>query len=150
MKDSQNAVWTPRESNEKSQTSQPTSQGNSSNHGLTRPTVRGKFLYCRDQKLWVRGITYGTFRPDEWGNEFHDPVRVKRDFALMSEAGMNALRTYTVAPRWFLDLAYDHGLYVMVGLTWAHHIAFFDDRQHLLASLSRLVDDRRCVLVHHT
>ena len=49
MKDSQNAVWTPRESNEKSQTSQPTSQGSFSNHGLTRPTVRGKFLYCRDE-----------------------------------------------------------------------------------------------------
>ena len=148
MKDSQNAVWTPRESNEKSQTSQPTSQGNSSNHGLTRPTVRGKFLYCRDQKLWVRGITYGTFRPDEWGNEFHDPVRVKRDFALMSEAGMNALRTYTVPPRWFLDLAYDHGLYVMVGLPWEQHIAFLDDRQHRLAIRKRVSDGVRLCSGH--
>ena len=37
---------------------------------LTRPQVRGKFFYVGDEKLWIRGVTYGTFRPDESGNEF--------------------------------------------------------------------------------
>ena len=35
-----------------------------------RPQVRGKFLYLGEQKLWIRGVTYGTFRPDAAGNEF--------------------------------------------------------------------------------
>ena len=46
----------------------------------------------------------------------------------MRAAGINAIRTYTVPPRWFLDLAQQHGLYVMVGLPWEQHVAFLDER----------------------
>src|SRR5437870_3956189 len=28
-----------------------------------RPEVRGKFLYVGGEKLWIRGVTYGTFKP---------------------------------------------------------------------------------------
>ena len=39
-------------------------------HGeLQRPHVRGKFLYVGNEKFWVRGVTYGTFRPDGAGSE---------------------------------------------------------------------------------
>ena len=33
-----------------------------------RPRVGGKFLFVGDQKLYVRGVTYGAFRPDADGN----------------------------------------------------------------------------------
>ena len=91
-----------------------------------RPHVAGKFLYAGDEKLYVRGVTYGTFRPGPDGRERHDPAQVKRDFARMREAGVNAVRTYTVPPPWFLDAAHAHGLYVMVGLPWEQHVAFLD------------------------
>ena len=29
-----------------------------------RPEVRGKFIFVGEEKLYVRGVTYGTFRPD--------------------------------------------------------------------------------------
>ncbi|PYS55019.1 MAG: hypothetical protein DMG13_05790, partial [Acidobacteria bacterium] len=58
----------------------PAPHQSSLGYGLERPVVRGKFLYCGDRKLWVRGISYGTFRPDEHGSEFHDPERIERDF----------------------------------------------------------------------
>jgi GT2 family glycosyltransferase len=93
----------------------------------TRPDVRGKFVYVGNRKLYVRGVTYGTFRPDG-GSEYGDERTVERDFAQMSAAGLNAVRTYTVPPRWLLDLAQRHGLYVMVGLPWEQHVAFLDDR----------------------
>ena len=35
-----------------------------------RPKVKGKFLFVGDEKFWVRGVTYGTFRPDESGTNF--------------------------------------------------------------------------------
>src|SRR3712207_3531015 len=92
-----------------------------------RPRVRGKFIFVGDQKLYVRGITYGPFRPDADGSEYHTPNVVERDFALMAENGFNAVRTYTVPPRWLLDIAQQHGLRVMVGLPWEQHIAFLDD-----------------------
>src|SRR4051812_28340519 len=31
---------------------------------LERVTARGKFLFVGDEKFWVKGVTYGTFRPD--------------------------------------------------------------------------------------
>jgi GT2 family glycosyltransferase len=96
---------------------------------MRRPHVSGKFLYVGDEKLWIQGVTYGTFRPDADGNEYHDPAVVERDFALIAENGLNAIRTYTVPPRWLLDAAQDSGLRVMVGLPWEQHVAFLDNRQ---------------------
>src|SRR4029450_9022278 len=81
-----------------------------------RPVVRGKFLFVGDEKLIVRGVTYGPFRPDDRGCVYHNPDIVRRDFAAMTEHGINAVRTYTCPPRWLLDLAGEHGLRVMAGV----------------------------------
>ena len=94
---------------------------------LRRPEARGKFLYVGTEKLWVRGVTYGTFRPDAGGNEYGSRDRVERDFAAIGANGFNAVRTYTVPPRWLLDAAATHGLRVMVGLPWEQHVAFLDE-----------------------
>ncbi|HSH83062.1 MAG TPA: ABC transporter transmembrane domain-containing protein, partial [Herpetosiphonaceae bacterium] len=94
-----------------------------------RPCARGKFLFVGYEKLYVRGVTYGTFRPNEEGQEYPCPEVVERDFAQMAANGLNAVRTYTVPPRWLLDIAQRHGLYVMVGLPWEQHVAFLDDKQ---------------------
>ena len=75
------------------------------NLSLQRPHVQGKFLYLGNENFWIRGVTYGTFRPDAQGHMYHDPAKVAQDFALMAENGLNAIRTYTAPPRWLLDLA---------------------------------------------
>lgn len=93
-----------------------------------RPRVLGKFLFSGDQKLYIRGVTYGTFQLDAAGNEQHCPEMVERDFAQMAAHGINAVRTYTVPPRWLLDIAQRHGLWVMIGLPWEQHITFLDER----------------------
>ena len=93
-----------------------------------RPKAVGKFLFVNGEKFYAKGVTYGTFRPDENGAEFSCPEKVKRDFAAMADRGINAVRVYTVPPLWLLDLADRHGLLVMVGLPWEQHIAFLDDR----------------------
>lgn len=110
-----------------------------------RPYISGKFIYVGDEKFYVRGVTYGTFRPDDDGREQHDPLQVERDFAQMREAGINAVRTYTVPPRWFLDLAYEHCLYVMIGLPWEQHITFLDD-----AARQKEIVTRVCSFVRET
>ncbi len=94
---------------------------------MSRPHVRGKFLYIGDEKFYIRGVTYGTFRPDDAGDQYPSPETVERDFAAMAANGINAVRTYTVPPRWLLDSAQRHNLRVMVGLPWEQHIAFLDD-----------------------
>lgn len=93
-----------------------------------RPMADGKFLSVGDQKLFVRGVTYGTFRPRHGDDEFPPPSVLEADFAAMADNGINAVRTYTVPPRWVLDAAAACGLRVMVGLPWEQHVAFLDDR----------------------
>src|SRR5947207_3054638 len=94
-----------------------------------RPHVGGKFIYLGDQKRYVRGVTYGPFRPDADGAEYYSPDVVERDFATMAVNGINAVRTYTVPPRWLLDTAQRHGLRVMVGLPVERYIGFLADKQ---------------------
>src|SRR5438067_6720344 len=110
---------------------------------MTRPTVRGKFLFVGTEKLYVRGVTYGTFRPAADGSEYPSPDVVERDFAQMAANGFNAVRTYTVPPCWLLDAAQRHGLRVMVGLPWEQHIAFLDDRRR-----ARSIEERVRAGVH--
>ncbi len=93
-----------------------------------RPRALGKFFYLGDQKLYLRGVTYGTFRPDSSGNEYGQPEQAEQDFRMMAQSGINAVRLYTVPTRWLLDLAGRHGLYVMVGIPWEQHIAFLEGR----------------------
>ena len=113
-----------------------------------RPEVRGKFLFRGDEKLYVRGATYGTFRPDAQGSQFPDPLTVERDFALMALHGINAVRTYTVPPRWLLDVAEERGLLVMVGLPWEQHIAFLDDQERVRSIEQRVRDGVRACDEH--
>ena len=98
-----------------------------------RPVVRGKFIFVGNEKFYVRGVTYGTFRPDAEDARFPDRETAERDFELMVANGVNAFRTYTVPPRWLLDMAREHGLYVMVGLPWEQRTAFLSDRREVLS-----------------
>ena len=94
-----------------------------------RPRVRGKFIFLGNEKLYIRGVTYGTFRPHKDGNEYPDPEVVEQDFALMAANGLNAVRTYTVPPRWLLDAAQRHDLRIMVGLPMERYIGFLTDKK---------------------
>jgi GT2 family glycosyltransferase len=92
-----------------------------------RPRVGGKFIFLGEDKSYVRGVTYGTFRPLPDGSHYPSPQVVGQDFARIAANGLNAVRTYTVPPRWVLDAAWQHGLRVMVGLPWEQHVTFLDD-----------------------
>ena len=97
---------------------------------LARPKVAGKFLYVGQEKLWVRGVTYGAFRPDARGNEYHDLKIIRRDFAQMAASGLNAVRIpHTMPPRSLLDAAQEHGLRVMVGLSAEQYVGFLIDKK---------------------
>jgi GT2 family glycosyltransferase len=115
-----------------------TDSGSPGASSTRRLHVRGKSLYEGDDKLHVRGVTYGTFRPDGQTSGYPSMEAVAEDFAGMAENGVNAVRTYTVPPRWLLDLAAEHGLYVMVGLPWEEHVTFLDDRKRTRAIEQRV------------
>jgi glycosyltransferase involved in cell wall biosynthesis len=113
---------------------------------LSRPKALGKFLYVGEQKFYLRGVTYGTFRPGADGSEYPHPARVELDFKQMVANGINSVRTYSVPPHHLLDAAARHGLRVMIGLPWEQHVAFLGDPA-LARSIERRVREgvRACV-----
>ncbi len=113
-----------------------------------RPRVGGKFLFAGDRKLWVRGVTYGTFAPREGGDDYPDDARLDRDFADMRANAVNAVRCYTVPPRRLLDCALRHGLRVMVGLPWEQHVAYLDDKARADDIVRRVRDGVRACAGH--
>lgn len=102
-----------------------------------RVHIRGKFIYDGDEKLYIKGVTYGTFKPDEAGVQFPDPAVVRRDFAVMAKAGINSVRVYTVPPVYLLDIALNYHLKVMAGLPWEQHITFLDEEDRAKDILTR-------------
>ena len=89
-----------------------------------RPSVRGKFIWVGEEKFYVRGVTYGPFRPNPDGIPYPSPNVVDADFAQIAATGFNAIRTYDVPPRWLLDIAARHGLRVLVGLQVEQRASF--------------------------
>ena len=53
---------------------------------LERPSVRGKFLFASGEKLLVRGVTYGAFRPDDRKREYYRSVESRKS-AVACRAG---------------------------------------------------------------
>ncbi|TMB91566.1 MAG: hypothetical protein E6J45_05260, partial [Chloroflexi bacterium] len=98
------------------------------NDGTTRPRRHGKFLAIGDDKFHVRGVTYGAFRPNADGCEYHDLDLVDRDFRQIAASGFNTVRVpHTMPPRSLLDVAERHGLHVMVGLSAEQYVGYLTD-----------------------
>ena len=112
-----------------------------------RLSLRGRYFFQNNQKYFLKGVTYGPFAPSRAGVPFPDSDLVEIDFAVMSELGVNCIRTFTPPPKWLLDLAYSYGLRVIVGIPWAQHISFLDS--HRTQADIREYDKRRC-LMHST
>src|SRR5262245_35336886 len=86
-----------------------------------------KFFFDGDKKFFVKGVTYGPFKPNASGT-FGQPEQVDADLALMREAGVNVVRIYHSPPRWFHDRCAASGIRVLVTLPWEKHIEFLRER----------------------
>lgn len=89
-----------------------------------RVRVRAKFFFEGDRKYFLKGVTYGTFAPDADNYYVGPPEKALKDLGMMRAIGINTVRIYHAPPRWFLDLAQDHGIRVMVTLWWGQNVDF--------------------------
>ena len=58
------------------------------------PRIRSvaKFFFESDKKFFVKGITYGPFKPDAEGNYLGRPEQVEADLAHQCQIGIDLLR----------------------------------------------------------
>jgi glycosyltransferase involved in cell wall biosynthesis len=91
-----------------------------------RVSVDGKFFRLGGKKFYLKGVSYGPFAPSDAPGNFASPEQTAHDFAQIRELGANLIRVYYVPPRWFLDLAAEHGLKALVDIPWGKHLCFLD------------------------
>ena len=96
-----------------------------------RPIVQGRFLSIQGRRFWIKGVAYGTFRPNENGEPFPSPTVVRDDFLKMREVGINTVRLYTPPPDWVADAAISAGLYIIPDICWGPRRCDFDDPARL-------------------
>jgi GT2 family glycosyltransferase len=94
----------------------------------SRIRPKAKFFFDGDRKFFVKGVTYGPFKPGADGITVGNPEQVDADLALMRQAGLNLLRIYHSPPTWFLDRCAAAGMRVLVTLPWEKHIEFLRER----------------------
>src|SRR5687768_17121076 len=95
-----------------------------------RVKVDGKFFRLNGKKFYAKGLTYGPFAPNADGEFFASRQQTRRDMELAVQAGATVLRVYYIPPRWFLDLALEMDLRVMVDVPWNKHICFLDSEEN--------------------
>jgi GT2 family glycosyltransferase len=93
--------------------------------------VDGKFFRLGEKRFFAKGVAYGPFEhhagPDQAG--FASPEQTAKDFAQITQLGANLVRIYHIPPRWFLDLAAQHQLKVLLDVPWNQQICFLDSGQ---------------------
>ncbi len=95
-----------------------------------RVSLDGKFFRLGPKKFYVKGVTYGPFAPNTAGQLFASPEQTARDFAQIRTLGANVIRVYHVPEKWFLDLAAEHELKLLVDIPWNKHLCFLDTPKH--------------------
>ena len=115
---------------------------------LPRARVSGKFFFAGDEKLYVKAVSYGPFKPGADGAPFPPVERARRDFELMRAMGANTFRTFTPPPTWRCNLADEHGLRAIVCVPWAQQVCFLDDPVIVRDSRKRIGDAARAIGNH--
>jgi GT2 family glycosyltransferase len=105
-----------------------------------RPYVVGRFIHVGAEKFYIKGVSYGAFRPDANKREYWDSLQIERDFSLMATRGINTVRIpHTVPPRSLFDEALRHGLRVMVGLSAEQYVGYLIDVKKKSPNLEDLI-----------
>ncbi|HOW67770.1 MAG TPA: glycosyltransferase [Candidatus Paceibacterota bacterium] len=89
-------------------------------------SVDGKFFRAGGKKYFPCGLAYGPLRPNAAGEPFAAPAATLEDFGRIRDLGANLLRIYHVPPRWFLDMAADHGVRLLVDIPWNKEVCFLE------------------------
>jgi O-antigen biosynthesis protein len=95
-----------------------------------RVNVGGKFFRNGEEKFYIKGVTYGPFSPNAAGQPFASVERTTQDLIQVRELGGNVIRIYHIPSKWFLDLAEETGLKVLIDIPWNKQLCFLDSAEY--------------------
>ena len=94
-----------------------------------RITIDGKFFRLGAEKFFVKGVSYGPFAPNGEMEMFPSREQAGRDFRQLQQLGVNLLRVYYVPPKWFLELAADFSIKLLIDIPWPSHLCFLESEE---------------------
>ncbi len=92
-----------------------------------RVRIDGRLFRVGVTDWYLKGFTYGPFRPNRNGEHLPERVHMLEDFALLRDLGCNAIRLYHRPKPALLDDALEHNLRVLIDVPWEKHRCFFED-----------------------
>jgi len=120
-------------------------------HG-TRVVAAGKFLQLADgTPHFVRGVTYGPFKPNSRGEPFPEDDRLAADLLHIASLGFNTVRLYVPPTPVVLREVEALGLRLIVGIPWSEHVDFLASRalcreiKAQIASISAALGKHACI-----
>lgn len=96
---------------------------------LNRVRRDGKFFRLNDEKFFVKGVTYGPFAPNEQGDPLPTPEQARKDFEQIRQLNANCIRIYHTPPMWFMELAQEIGLKILLDVAWPKNMLFVGDEE---------------------
>lgn len=117
-----------------------------------RMIASGKFFRIGDDKVCLRGVSYGPFRPNAAGEPFPEEPQLRADLEHLQSLGFDTVRLYHTPSTQLLALAGKMNLRLIVGLAWTDHEDFLrhrSRRQGVITTLKREVlrlRDHPCVV----
>lgn len=111
-----------------------------------RVLASSKFFFQGGHKYFVKGVSYGPFKPSSPEPGHPEGVflpsrsRVREDLSLMQKGGINTVRLYHAPPEWFLDECEAWQIKALITLPWEQHVSFLDSSRRRQAIRKRLAD----------
>jgi GT2 family glycosyltransferase/exo-beta-1,3-glucanase (GH17 family) len=94
-----------------------------------RVVTAGKFLQlAAGAPFFMRGVSYGPFKPNSRGEPFPEDDRLASDLRHIASLGFNTVRIYELPTPAVLREVESKGLRLIVGIPWAEHVDFLSDR----------------------
>lgn len=106
--------------------------------------AHSKFFFQGGEKFFVKGVTYGPFKPGPPEPGCPDGVFLpsrsvaRTDLDHMRQAGINTVRLYHAPPRWFLDECAEAGVKAFITVPWEQHVTFLDTARQRAAIRQRV------------
>ena len=89
--------------------------------------ARGLDFWLGEEKVELRGVSYGPFQPNSRGEHFPEDDGLGRDFAHIKRLGFNVVRIYELPTEAVLREARRHDLRLIAGVPWTDHTDFLSE-----------------------
>lgn len=99
-------------------------------------------------KVTLRGVTYGPFKPNSVGEPWPEQDRLHTDLTHIRALGFDTIRVYEPPTDIVLHACADHGLHLICGIPWTQHMDFIAESSLAEDARQRIVQESLRLALH--